>query len=427
MATITGSDDNDFLTGFDEADFIYGFAGDDQIFGGGGNDIIRPGSGSDTVDAGTGNDRIEFDVLGETTVSIIQGGDGVDTLDLSDVELSNAFFPFVYWRYDTQTSGYTVEQFGAPDGGASWTGIETLVGTDVEDDFFMFFAPQSFTIRAGKGNDRIDSGGVDGSGVDRISGGMGDDSIDGGRGRNLLFGDAGDDTIRTAYGSGQIDGGRGTDTVNVGQGLVDLEKGIYVGDFEGRYTLTSIENVEFFSVFPGLRVFGDEGDNQFRSQYSDGVMLDGRGGDDLLEGGMGVDTLIGGTGDDRLFAAGGIDTLRGGDGFDTMRGGVDADTFIFGKGEFGTDAALSDRIGDFNSGQGDIIDLTRVDANSNARADQDFVFVGTAAFTGVAGELRYAVDAEGALVSGDLNGDGAADFTIRLDGVTALTAADFVL
>ena len=58
-----------------------------------------------------------------------------------------------------------------------------------------------------------------------------------------------------------------------------------------------------------------------------------------------------------------------------------------------------------------------------------FTFIGRAAFTGAKGELRVGLQGAGAIVMGDVNGDGAADFEIELLNFTALTkltAIDFI-
>ena len=104
-----------------------------------------------------------------------------------------------------------------------------------------------------------------------------------------------------------------------------------------------------------------------------------------------------------------------------------ADKFIWSAlGDFGP-AGLEDRIMDFNHAQGDRVVLTQVDANSLLGGDQAFSFLGTGAFTHKAGQLDYALVGNDAMVYGDVNGDGVADFQIRLVGVHALVGADFLL
>ena len=52
--------------------------------------------------------------------------------------------------------------------------------------------------------------------------------------------------------------------------------------------------------------------------------------------------------------------------------------------------------------------------------------MGTDAFSGAAGELRYLFDNNGdTIVQMDVDGDGAADMNIRLTGQIALDAGDF--
>jgi serralysin len=69
----------------------------------------------------------------------------------------------------------------------------------------------------------------------------------------------------------------------------------------------------------------------------------------------------------------------------------------------------------------------------NLPGNQPFTFIGTAEFTGVAGELRYEVHdlkpgyEDYTEVSVDVNGDAAADFTIYCEGNISFDISDFVL
>ena len=131
-----------------------------------------------------------------------------------------------------------------------------------------------------------------------------------------------------------------------------------------------------------------------------------------------ANVLTGSVGDDVLSGLAGNDTLIGGGGRDVLTGGAGADLFVFGPGDSAKSAAGADRITDFVSAQGDRIDLSGFDGA--------LAFIGTAAFS-AAGQVRFEAVGGTTFVMGDVDGDGRADFQIRLAGDLALTAGDFVL
>ena len=91
--------------------------------------------------------------------------------------------------------------------------------------------------------------------------------------------------------------------------------------------------------------------------------------------------------------------------------------------------SIVDTIGDWQDGL-DIIDLSTIDANTTGAAarDQAFSFSAAGAFSRAAGELIAQVVAGDTHVLGDTNGDGKADFDIRLAGSSfTIDAADFIL
>jgi Ca2+-binding RTX toxin-like protein len=157
-------------------------------------------------------------------------------------------------------------------------------------------------------------------------------------------------------------------------------------------------------------------------------VLDGDDGNDTLKAAGGNDTLYGGLGNDVCKGGAGNDTLVGGMGVDILDGGTGADTFVFVTGDTGDTKPTADHITVFSHAEGDQIDLSGWDADSGTDGMQDFTFIGSGAFTGTAGELRSVMTASGSVVSGDVDGDGVADFTIIIDNVAGhvpLTAADF--
>ncbi len=151
------------------------------------------------------------------------------------------------------------------------------------------------------------------------------------------------------------------------------------------------------------------GDNVVAGGGADRLI--GLGGDDTLSGGAGADTLLGGAGADRL---------RGGGGTDEMVGGSGADLFQFRAVADSPDGDARDVIRDFTPGS-DRLDL-RFDADATTRGTQEFDFIGRAAFTHEAGELRHARG----VLSADTDGDGVADFQVRLTDVARLHSDDFI-
>lgn len=231
------------------------------------------------------------------------------------------------------------------------------------------------------------------AGNDSLSGAAGNDTLHGGTGNDTLAGGAGNDVyyvdaVRDAVSEGR---NAGFDTVRTTL---------------GSYTLGS--NVEAL-VYDGSAKFSGTG-NALANAITGGQ------GNDLLSGLAGNDTLYGGGGDDQLRGGAGVDLLYGGDG---------ADSFVFvARTDAGTLAA-PDVIADFERGE-DHIDLSLMDANTVARYRQAFVGDVVDAFSGVAGQVRVTATEGGVIVAGDLNGDRVADFAIKVLGVDALTASDFI-
>lgn len=202
----------------------------------------------------------------------------------------------------------------------------------------------------------------------------------------------------TIYDSG------GIDTLNLSEFTkpqrVDLAPGAFsdIGGGRGNlaiYLTTSIENA----------VGGKGADN-----------LTGNALDNRLEGGAGNDTLSGGAGNDSLV---------GGAGRDQLTGGAGKDVFVFQSvGDSGFALVKADRIADFSRSDGDLIDLSAIDADTGRSGDQSFNFISAGALSGAA-QLRY--DSVAKLLYASTDADAAAEFVIELTGVKALSAADLVL
>ncbi len=275
---------------------------------------------------------------------------------------------------------------------ASRGSAQTVVLVDGHSDTFVGdrFAN---SLRLGDGHD----GAWGGDGNDRLVGEEGNDLLLGGNGRDTLVGGTGDDSISGGTGADRLDGGDGTDDLRGGAGADTL-------------------------------LGGGGGDTLVGSDGSDS--LDGGSGTDTLSGGLGNDSLAGGTGADRLSGGGNADRLTGGAGRDVLTGGTGADRFLFtALSDFaGKTASSAERIIDFSQAQNDLIDLSAIDADRlTTGTNEAFTWIGSAAFSRHAGELRFTQTATTTLILGDSNGDGAADFALALAKVVPLAAADFVL
>ncbi|MFM9934899.1 MAG: calcium-binding protein [Novosphingobium sp.] len=293
---------------------------------------------------------------------------------------------------------------------------------------------------------------------DHSHGGFGDDNLHGGSGNDTLGGDAGDDTLSGDLGDDHLAGGAGFDVIHGGGGN-DVASGgddgdVLTGD-DGNDTLAGGNGNDDVSGDTGNdtvsggagddHASGGSGDDTVKGNAGDDT-LNGDDGSDKVSGGDGADHVSGGSGNDKVIGelgddmlsgdagndklngGAGDDTVSGGSGKDMLTGGLGADHFVFADGDFaGFGSKTADRVGDFSHAQGDMIDMSGVDADTATAGDQAFTFVGTDAFSHTAGELHVAVAHSAMFLSGDTNGDGIADFAIRIDAATPLVLEDLVL
>ncbi|MFM8341387.1 MAG: calcium-binding protein, partial [Methylomonas sp.] len=122
----------------------------------------------------------------------------------------------------------------------------------------------------------------------------------------------------------------------------------------------------------------------------------GATGNDIINGDAGNDYLFGGAGSDLISGGDGNDVLIGGAGYDILSGGAGADTFRWANIVSGSEtsltvsAAIADSIGDYSFADGDVIDLSSLNATVDianvtfyydAEQDSNFLAVnGTAIF-----------------------------------------------
>ena len=264
-----------------------------------------------------------------------------------------------------------------------------------------------------------------------LEGGDFDDTLTGLGGDDVLRGGGGNDVLAGGSGADRLEGGAGEDTADYsaspgffGTGVViDLAHQIALGGDAFGDRLFDIENVRGSAFADSLA--GDSGANR----------LWGGAGTDLLFGRAGNDTLDGGSGDDIIVGGAGFDLLRGGSGRDVFHfDSIGEISVRSGNGWAGNDRVLDFEAGGAgSSGTIDRIDLSRIDANSRTGRDDDFSYIGTNAFSGRAGQLRWqdvGTDPDGrtiAIVQGDLNGDRVADFQFYVHHTGVLSVGDFIL
>jgi Ca2+-binding RTX toxin-like protein len=404
---LSGGAADDLISGTLGSD-LFGLqqGGEDQINGNDGNDLFYFGdafTGGDTVDGGNGAD------------AVVLQGDYILTLSATNI--------------------FNVESISLQSGSRTTWGDTannfydysiTTVDANVAAGQQLIVNGQS--LRAGA--DFVFDGSAETDGKFLVFGGNGVDTLKGGAGNDIfVFADA-------RWGAGDsVDGGSGRDAlvISAGNGTTHIEF--------GATGLINVESVSVSSVYvsvPGaipsyefvlhdgntaagqtLIVNGSSLLNSSQTISVDGsAELDGQL---ILFGGAGADTLIG---------SAQADLVNGGDNADMLTGGGGADIFRYDSVAHST-AAARDHILDFMSGT-DKVDLSRIDADAIGTGDQAFNFIGDAAFSNVAGQLRFENISLGGpiwLVQGDTDGDGVSDFEVLLVLSTPdpITAGDFIL
>ncbi|QNM83783.1 M10 family metallopeptidase C-terminal domain-containing protein [Sphingomonas sabuli] len=462
----------DTLIGNSAANFLDSGSGNDTLQGNAGDDRLAPGQGSNTVNGGAGSDTVDYSVGMTAGVSVnlvtglasTQGGAGTDTL----ISIENVRGTTYADTLQGNTGNNVLDGRG---------GSDTMTGLAGDDTYYVDAAGDSIAEVAGGGSDTVYSSinfalaanienliltgtavSATGNGaINRIVGNASNNILNGGAGADIMRGGAGNDTY-------YVD--------NVGERLAE-----FAG--QGRDLVYSSVSFALSSNFENLTLTGSAvraSGNNLANQ------LTGTNGNNVLNGGLGADVMTGaggndiyyvenagdhtveasGGGRDRVYSTvawsleaavedlflrgtasiagrgnaidnvivgnGGNNVLDGRAGADSLRGSLGSDTFTFRTGEFGgMSASTADRVMDFSHAQGDRLDFHLVDANAALAGDQAFAFIGTGAFTGAAGQLRYQMSNGNTYVYGDTNGDGAADFMVRLDGSHTLVGGDFIL
>jgi serralysin len=278
------------------------------------------------------------------------------------------------------------------------------------------------TIYLGSGNDTYDGNGFSrGRMHDAVYGGSGKDTFNVHTTHSDYYGGSGDDTFNSIGLNNRFDGGDGRNTVSYmlqdsdpvlnGQGVyVNLNRGVADTGNQRHERLFNIQDAVGTSHADTLDGSGQKND------------LYGMSGNDVLNGQTSNDKLFGGNGNDDLYGGVGNDKLTGGLGKDLMWGNDGTDTFIFASLNDSVTGSNRDVIKDFSHSEGDRIDVSGIDAISGGN-NNSFDYIGSAGFSHTAGELRFSNHT----LYGDVNGDGHADFSVHVSGVSHLSQSDFIL
>ncbi|MBX9663845.1 LamG-like jellyroll fold domain-containing protein [Novosphingobium sp.] len=446
-----GNGANNTLVGNSQANVLEGGAGDDTLVGGNGNDTLIGGTGNDVLTGGTGDDTYWIDSLRDIVREGSEPNGGIDTIYLAGNSITK------------------LTMVGNVENLIVYTGLgETIVGNGLDN-----------TITGNTGNDALYGGDrndtlLGGGGDDNLGGGAGNDWMEGGLGTNVMAGGTGDDTYVVWSATDRVveRPGEGTDTVRAavnytlsdnvenlelqgsaanasGNALANQITGNNAANWiDGKFGADTLAgkggNDTYIVDNSGDKVIEEagQGTDSVKSSVSftlganvENLMLTGTAattgiGNALanwMSGNDAANRIFGLEGNDTLLGLGGNDVLGGGLGADRLTGGAGADSFAFyGAADSTVAAAGRDTITDFAHSEGDLIDLSKIDANGSAAGDGAFSLV--TAFDGSRGALT--ATAQGGsqwLVQGDINGDKAADFAILVNSASALVAADFVM
>jgi Ca2+-binding RTX toxin-like protein len=226
---------------------------------------------------------------------------------------------------------------------------------------------------------------------DEVFGGKGDDLIAVETFKSRYFGGADDDSFFSVGWQNTFNGGSGIDSISYGQRTQDP----------------------------------DQGDTGVTVNLAQGFARTGRNQTETL---ISIENAAGSGNDDTIIGSRGANRIEGAGGVDDLTGGAGADTFVFSRVSHSQiENRQIDLIFDFRRSEGDKIDLSAIDANENRPGMQNFAFIGEAAFSGRAGELRIQSLSDGVRITGDVDGDRRADLYIGVLDMASLRASDFIL
>ena len=358
------------IVGWQSNHLYNGTSGDDLM-------SVLPGVHDSTLAGGAGNDTIDGS-FGEGIV--LDGGDGTDLLSGRDGEhfIGGAGFDSVVLDLTAIDSGVTADLSGLGTAATVTISQATLATIELAvialgdgADHITSSAKAQVGIYAGGGDDVLNGK----NGIDLLAGGAGSDLIKGGGGSDILYGYAPDQIFGFDVPGVGADDGSGHDTLVGGAGA-DLIYGSLGDDrIDGG---DGLDTVSYDNATSGVSI-----DLRHARQHTGSAGVDTLTGIENIIGSSGDDHLIGSSGINVLSGGGGADTIEGGDGSDVLSGGAGADVFVFSAAHDSGDAIV-----DLSSE--DIIDLSRIDADTGRAGNQAFHIVDH--LSGHAGELLLTYD-----------------------------------
>lgn len=432
----TGNAAANILIGNGGANLLMGMAGNDTLDGGAGADTLNGGSGNDVMTGGAGNDLFIIDSLGDVAIEAADGG--IDTIQTVFSTVLGANFENLTLTGGADLDGTgnasaniingngganlllglagndTISGGGGADTIDGGTGIDSMSGGGGDDVYYvdssldkivegtsggtdLVYATASFKLASGVEHlILLGTGALNGTGnsaANSITGNSGANMLDGGSGADTLLGGDGNDTLNGGSGNDSMEGGTGDDVYYVNsrgdQVIEGALGGVDTVMASTNWTLgANVENLLMQST-GAYRGIGNELNNR----------------------------MVGNKGANVLSGMDGADTLDGGAGNDVLTGGSGADHFVFS-----TATAGNDTITDFTSADGDRLVFTGLLVGT-------FVYRGDQAFTGGSDNSEARFDTLSSKFQIDTDGDGVANMTLTLTGLTApsqLSATDFI-
>jgi Ca2+-binding RTX toxin-like protein len=221
--------------------YFSGGAGDDFVTGGGGSDNFdMQYGGADTVALGGGNDTW-YGYGKFTNADHLDGGDGTDSLYLSgnyssgmtiaagtmqNIEILGLWSSSGTNAYDLKFDNANISSGGNLNiYGGGLTATETMVidGSAETDGTFVMYA---------------------GAAKDRLTGGKGDDTLNGGEGNDKLSGGGGDDVLHGDAGKDSLSGGGGGDIFVFAEGDTSAGNPDMITDLNNADDIIDIANID---------------------------------------------------------------------------------------------------------------------------------------------------------------------------------------